>query len=230
MMNSRAQLVFPFRVKSAFGAEDFIAAPCNERALRFVQRWPDWPARAAVLWGPTGCGKSHLAAIWRKAAGAHVVDARGLAADALDPWPLDCSYVIEDFDSIAASGTRDRALLALFERPSAWLLLTARTPPAEWESAVGDLTSRFSSLIGFAMWAPDDSLLTGLVAKHFADRQIAAPDAVVRRIVTQLERTPEAIGAFVARADEKALAEKRAVTERLVLELLEAEAPRENLA
>jgi hypothetical protein len=43
-----------------------------------------------------------------------------------------------------------------------------------------------------------------------------------------VERTPAAIAAFVARLDEKALAHRRAVTERLVLELLESETHIEN--
>jgi chromosomal replication initiation ATPase DnaA len=73
------------------------------------------------------------------------------------------------------------------------------------------------------MWVPDDNLLSGLVAKHFADRQLEAAEAVVKRIVSHVERTPEAVAAFVARADRKALAEKRPVTARLVLELIEAE-------
>ena len=73
------------------------------------------------------------------------------------------------------------------------------------------------------MWSPDDKLLSALVTKHFADRQLEVTEGVVRRIVTHVERTPEAVAAFVARADRKALAERRPVTDRLVLELIEAE-------
>jgi chromosomal replication initiation ATPase DnaA len=222
------QLVFPFGVEPALRRENFIHAPCNEQAFQFIGRWPDWPARAAALYGPAGCGKSHLAAIWREQARAHLLPARDLTPGGLDTLVPDSVLVIEDLDRDGPSQARDRALLALFERPSAWLLLTARTPPAEWGSVIGDLKSRFQSLIAFAMWAPDDALLSGLVAKHFADRQLDVPDAVVKRIVTHVERTPEAIAAFVARADRKALAEKRPVTERLVLELLESEAHMDN--
>ena len=223
-MNSHGQLVFPFGVAPALTPANFVRAPCNEQAFRFVRRWPDWPARAAALCGPAGCGKSHLAAIWQQAAHAQIIKARDLAA----AEPNATAIIVEDWDWDHPEASRDRALLALFERPDAWLLLTARTPPSEWGSAIGDLKSRFQSLIAFTIWAPDDELLCGLVAKHFADRQLAVPDAVVTRIVTQVERTPAAIAAFVARLDEKALAHRRAVTERLVLELLESETHVEN--
>jgi chromosomal replication initiation ATPase DnaA len=222
-----AQLAFPFGVEPALGREDFILAPCNEQAVQFIRRWPDWPTRTAAFYGPAHSGKTHLAAIWRNMADAEAVEARDLTPD-LVPAIASRALVIEDIDRDEPRQDRDRALLALFERPAGALLLTARTPPAEWAVAIGDLRSRFLSLIAFRMWAPDDNLLSALVTKHFADRQLQVTEAVVRRIVTHVERTPEAVAAFVARADVKALAEKRSVTERLVLELIDAEGERRN--
>jgi chromosomal replication initiation ATPase DnaA len=88
---------------------------------------------------------------------------------------------------------------------------------------IGDLRSRFDSLLAFPMWALDETLLAGLVRKHFEDRQLDVTAPIVKRILTHVERTPEAVAAFVARIDVKALSEKRAVTERLVMDLIEAE-------
>jgi chromosomal replication initiation ATPase DnaA len=136
--------------------------------------------------------------------------------------------VIEDVDSEEPCEARDRALLALLERPAGTLLLTGRTAPSDWPVSIGDLKSRFHSLIAFAMWVPDEKLLSALVTKHFADRQLEVTEGVVRRIVTHVERTPEAVAAFVTRADRKALAERRPVTDRLVLELIEAEGKPQN--
>jgi chromosomal replication initiation ATPase DnaA len=219
------QLALPFGAKTAYRRDDFLVAPCNEPAFRFIARWPDWPSRMAALYGPPGCGKSHLAEIWRENAGAHVIRAEALTPECLDTLDPGAPLVIEDLDGGGPAETRDRALLTLFDRLNGWLLLTARTPPAAWQSAIGDLASRFHALIAFAMWAPDDALLAGLIVKHLADRQLVAPEALIRRIVTRLERTPAAVAAFIARLDEKALGEKRAVTERLALELLESEEP-----
>jgi len=56
-----SQLVLPFGSQPALKREDFIVAPCNEQALTFIERWPDWPARAAAIWGPPDSGKTHLA-------------------------------------------------------------------------------------------------------------------------------------------------------------------------
>lgn len=224
------QLVFPFGVEPALGREDFILAPCNEQAVQFIKRWPDWPARIAAIYGPAHCGKTHLAAIWQDMTDAQTVSARDLAPEMVPTMATatGTAIVIEDIDSQEPREERDRVLLALLERPNGALLLTGRAPPSEWPVLVGDLKSRFLSLIAFPMWVPDDKLLGALVSKHFADRQLEVNEGVVKRIVTHVERTPEAVAAFVASADRKALAERRPVTARLVLELIDAEEESKN--
>jgi chromosomal replication initiation ATPase DnaA len=219
------QLAFPFGVEPALGHENFIVAPCNEQAVQFIRRWPDWPTMAAAIYGPPSCGKTHLAAIWRSMADAQGLSVRDLTPDIVPAVASRAlsAIVIEDVDRDEPREDRDRALLMLLERPAGTLLLTGRAPPSDWPVAIRDLKSRFRSLVAFAMWAPDDKLLCALVTKHFADRQLEVTEGVVKRIVTHVERTPEAVAAFVARADRKALAEKRPVTDRLVVELIEAE-------
>ncbi len=226
------QLVFPFGVQPALGRDDFILAPCNEQAFRFLDRWPDWPSRAAAIFGPHGSGKSHLARIWCGNSNGEFVSARLLNLEDTAKFPPGASAAIEmgDVASYAPSEERDRAIIALFERPSGSLLFTGLMPPAEWPVAVADLRSRFDAILAFPLWAPDDALLNALVGKHFADRQMEVAEPVVRRILTHVERTPEAIRTFIARADFKALSERRAVTERLVLELIEAEESGKNSA
>jgi chromosomal replication initiation ATPase DnaA len=219
-----AQLVLPFGIEPAFGPDDFFVAPCNRQAFQFIASWPDWPARAAALHGPRSSGKSHLIGVWRARSKAALISAPHLTAEhvtALDP---DHSVAVEAADVPGLDlPERDRALMMLFERPAGSVLFTGRTPPSQWPSAIGDVRSRFDSLLAFPVWAPDDDLLRNLIRKHFADRQLEVPGIAVERILVHLERTPEAIAGFVARADAKALSERRAVTERLVLELITAE-------
>jgi len=218
------QLVLPFGVEPALAASDFIVAPCNEQAVVYVMRWPDWPVPAAVLCGPPQCGKSHLAKVWQQKARARACPASSLTAEtvaALAGEPVS-AVLIEDVDGHQPSLPRDLALLALFDRRGG-LLLTGRTPPSEWPVAVSDLKSRFESVIAFPMWAPDDALLSALIRKHFSDRQLDVPQSAVQSILTHVERTPAAIAAFVERVDGKAFSEKRNVTARFVLEMIASE-------
>ena len=89
----------------------------------------------------------------------------------------------------------------------------------DWET-LPDLASRFSALLAFPLWAPDDALLAAIARKLFNDRQLTVPDAVIERMVRSLERSPAAFRDFVARADERALAEGRSINLALVRDML----------
>lgn len=210
-----AQLPLPLATPPALGRADFIVAPANEEAVAFIDSFPRWPAPAGALYGPPGSGKSHLAGAWATIAGALVVPAALLSqawVAALEPGR---AIAVEDVDS----GVDEAALFALFHHPGP-LLLTGREPPGAWPAALPDLKSRFRALLAFPLWAPDDALLAQLTRKLFTDRQLAVPDPVVMRIVRSVERSPAAVRDFVARADARALAEKRPVSLGLVGELL----------
>ena len=204
------QLVLPLETRSASGRADFIVAPGNQQAVAFIDSWPNWSAPAAALYGPPASGKSHLAAVWAERAGAAILN-----ADALEGVIPDGPLVVENIGARLA----EAPLFALLER-GAPLLLTAQTPPAVWPVVLPDLKSRANALLAFALWAPDDALLTGLALKLFADRQVQVPEVVVARMILNLERSPAAIRDFVARADAAALAAKRPITLSLIKDLL----------
>jgi chromosomal replication initiation ATPase DnaA len=213
------QLVLPLQTRSATGRTDFIVAPGNAQAVGFVDSYPNWPAPAAALYGPSASGKSHLAAVWAETAGARILEARDIGAQVPDG-----ALVVEN----VAKGVPEAPLFALLER-GAPLLLTAQVPPSQWPQAFAlslpDLNSRLNALLAFALWAPDDALLMGLAVKLFADRQVTVPEGVVAHMIRSLERSPAAIRDFVAHADAVALAEKRPINISLIKDLLEGEPP-----
>lgn len=208
------QIPLPLPTVPKLGRADFIVGPGNRAAVTFVDTWPDWPAPAAVLYGPSGSGKSHLASVWAERAKAEVRTASGLAGIAPG-----AALVIENVDAAPFSHETETALFALIERGQP-MLLTAHEPPRAWPAALPDLRSRFDALLAFALWAPDDALLEALARKLFADRQLAVPDAVIAQIVRFLERSPGALRDFVAKADAAALAAKKPVTTSLIRDLL----------
>jgi chromosomal replication initiation ATPase DnaA len=214
------QLALALGHAASFARDDFLAGPSNAAALTLVERWPDWPNRSVALIGPEGAGKSHLAAIWGEAAGARFVAGRALA-DIDPPAALATgALVIED---LAPGRFDERALfhlLNLAREEGAFLLITARTPPAGWTLAVRDLASRLNALPVVTLAPPDDALLRALIVKLFADRQLAVDESLVGYLVTRIERSFAAARSAVDLLDREALRRKRPVTRTLAAELL----------
>lgn len=202
--------------------DDFIVAPGNAQAVAFIDTWPDWPVNVAAIHGPAGSGKTHLVDIWKNKSDAQCVEAVALQGSALARLDRSRPIAVEDVDLAKPNPARDAALFDLIETATraAPVLLTGHEVPAGWATVLPDLASRFSAVLSFPLWAPDDALLAGLARKLFTDRQLQVPDTVVARMVQSLERSPGAIRAFVAEADAKALAEGRAITLSLVKELV----------
>jgi len=198
----------------------FVVASCNEQAFDFVHRWPDWPAPVGALFGPPGCGKTHLAHMWRARADAILINGREFAAIFAEARKATRPLVIEDLDREPPDAAREHLLMELLDHTPRTILFTGRNPPGQWSCATGDWKSRAASLLAFGIDAPDDGFLSALARNLFAARQLTVSPEVSELIVTRLERTPHAIAGFVAAADEKALSAKRPVSLRLVLEML----------
>ena len=210
-----SQLILPLQTESAMTRADFIAAPANARALAFLDVWPDWPVPAAALFGPGASGKTHLAHIWAARAGAAILEAPALSSVPDGP------VVVEDCDR-TQGGAHEAVLFALMERGTP-LLLIGRTAPTLWPVGLPDLASRFRALVAFELGEPDEALLTALAVKLFDDRQLKVPEAVVISLIRNLERTPAAIRAFIARADAEAMRLQKPVNLQLVRGLMAGE-------
>jgi chromosomal replication initiation ATPase DnaA len=213
-----AQLILPLETVPALRRSDFLVAPGNAQAVAFIDSYPHWPAAAAALHGPAGSGKSHLVSAWSQASGAVIVEASELGASFIEGLKAGLPVAVENVDAVS-DARHETALFALFNRADP-LILTGRTPPSQWKVEMGDLKSRIGAVLSFSLWEPDDTLLAALTRKLFTDRQLAVSDAVVMRLLRSLERSPAAIRDFVARADARALAEKRPITAVLVGEML----------
>lgn len=216
---SPRQLAFTLDHAESFARDDFLAGPSNAAALKLIERWPDWPDRIAVLVGPEGSGKSHLAAIWAEAAGARFLAARALTT--ADPPRVFATgaLVVED---LAPANMDERALFHLINlgrEEGAFMLLTARSAPAGWPATIRDLSSRLRALPVVALSPPDDALLRSLIVKLAADRQLHVDESLVSYLVTRIERSFAAARAAVARLDAEAMRQKRPVTRTLAAEI-----------
>ena len=209
-----------------YAREDFVVADGNREALAWIDRWPDWPAPALSLSGPTGCGKTHLGRIWAARSGATVMTGRDLegrnVADLTDLATASRAIMIDE-----AEGAPERGLFHLYnlmrERGGSLLLVSAE-PPARWSIVLPDLASRLRAIPVVTLSAPDDELLRAVLVKLFADRQLAVDESLVSYLMARLERSFPAARVAVERLDREAIQRKRPVSRALAAELYRGEA------
>lgn len=217
---SQRQLSLGLTLPVSYAREDFLVASGNEAALAWIDRWPDWPNGALILYGQEGSGKTHLAQIWaNQAAGAQLIgsdDFNAAKVDALAQQPL----ALDDADRIADPVALFHLINVMRERGFS-LLLTGSAAPARWAYTLPDLMSRLKAMPAQEIAAPDDALLVAVLVKLFADRQLTVGEDVVKYLVARIERSCHAARSWVAALDAAALAENRAVTVALVRKLME---------
>jgi chromosomal replication initiation ATPase DnaA len=213
------QLVLALGHSESFAREDFVSGPSNANALRLIDRWPDWPNNIVALAGEEGAGKSHLAAIWGEKSGARFLSARLLDQADLPGALSTGALVVEDIVPERVDQFALFHLLNLAREHGAYLLLTARTPPASWPIALPDLSSRLRAVPVITVAAPEDGLLRALIVKLAADRQIELDDALLNFLVSRVERSFAGARAAVSLLDQAALQRQRPVTRALAAEL-----------
>ncbi len=225
-MSRAAQLPLELAHRPALRREDFLVAPGNEVAVAWIDRWPDWPGPALALYGPPGCGKSHLCQVWRAASGAAEIVA-GRLASAEPPELLGAARacVLDDAEAVLAVGAEaERRLMHLYNllaEAGGHLLVTGANPPARWPASLPDLRSRLAAMPAARLAAPDDALMQAVLVKLFADRQLKVGGEVIRFLAARMERSFAAARALVAALDRASLVERRAITVPLARRVLQ---------
>ena len=217
------QLVLPFAAPASLTGEDFLVAAPNVDAVRRLECWPDWRSTALTLWGPTGCGKTHLSHVFLTRSQGMLVGHQALAFDqAIDVAARATACIVDDADQAVAQGF-EKPLLhlhnTLAERGS-HLLLTAETPPVRWQMGLADLRSRLLAADVVGIGSPDDELIAGVLIKLFADRRLKVEDEVILYALPRIERSFAAARRLVADLDAAALGQRRKVTVPLLRQVL----------
>lgn len=221
MSGDDRQLTFDiFEDRPGLARADFLVSDSNEAAFRAATDWTTWPDGRLVLTGPAGSGKSHLAAIWLTAIGGVGIAADTLTESRLRALLLERAILVEDVPRIAklpgpARRQCEEMIFHLWNHAAAedvYLLMTGRGAPAHWPILTPDLASRLQGTAKVDISPPDDALLSSLLVKMFADRQLHVAPDVVEYLVRRIERSFEGVSAAVAELDRRALTERRKIS------------------
>lgn len=205
-----SQLALDLGRAEGFSREDLVVTPANFAAVELIDRWPNWPGTVAILTGPKGSGKSHMAKAWAQKSGA--ID---FSADKMGPLPETAQSVFID-PLLSAEVPLDETglfhLINALKQKNGHLLLTTSQPVAGFSFALADLKSRLFAATIAEISMPDDALLSSLIAKGFADRQLNVEPDVVAYLTVRIERSAAAARDIVNFIDEQALARKTRIT------------------
>jgi len=212
MMSSPRQLTFRWPHSPSFAREDFLPAPSNLDALTAIELWPNWAGRMLMLVGPEGAGKSHLGAIWARAAGALCLAGEELDEPGLQACAKASAVLIENADQASRAEAFFFHLINTGLQNDMWLLLTSRTTPDSWGLNTPDLLSRLRLAPVVRLAAPDIELTEAVLFKLFSDRQLQVEPQVIAYIALRIERSLGAARELVAVLDNEALTQGRRIT------------------
>ncbi|ODR89237.1 DnaA regulatory inactivator HdaA [Sinorhizobium alkalisoli] len=213
------QLPLVFRHDPASGREDLLVSDRLSAAIAIIDHWPDWPSPVVIIAGPVGSGKSHLASIWRQMTGAEVIHptAGSNAADIASAGPV----LFEDVDRQGFDDTALFHVINSVRQNGTGLLMTSRLWPMSWPVTLPDLRSRLKAATVVEIGEPDDELLTQVLFKLFADRQLLVDERLVAYIVNRMERSLATAQLVVERLDHLALSRGTRLTRALAAEVLD---------
>lgn len=216
MSSSARQLPLPLDHAPSYHAAEFHPTAGSNLALEWLDKPEIWSHGRLVLWGESGCGKTHLLHIWAQSHGAHWLNGpalRGILPEVTTPLAVDDIDILSDETSLfhllnAATAARLPVLMA------------ARKPPARLALHLPDLASRLRASMTVEITAPDDTERAAFLARLAAGRQLVLNIQVRNYLLSHLPRTPAALIEAITRLDRAALAHGGKISRNLAANLM----------
>ncbi|HNS44859.1 MAG TPA: DnaA/Hda family protein [Alphaproteobacteria bacterium] len=203
VLSPSRQLPLDLKFAPAMGREDFMVGDCNRAAVGLVENWPkDWkPYPFLTLYGPKGCGKTHLAAVWQHKSGAEILSLKDFGtADVESLIAAKKNIVLDHLEFLIGDKEQEEKLFHLhnaFRQQDNYILGLSTTAPEKLVFEIKDMESRLRAAGSAEIRPPDDELLTRVLAKRFADQNLTIDQDGLDYILNRMERSWDGLDALV---------------------------------
>ncbi len=218
-----SQLVFKFPFKTKYYEQDYYVSSNNFSAYRLIESWPNWPGKWVNIFGPKGCGKTHLSNILKKKINLiHIIDAKKVDNETISKFEkLDC-LIIDNYEKNIDEKIF-YSLLNQSKQSESYLLVNSILPLGNIEFDLQDLRSRTESFINLGIELPTDDLLRVIISKSFSDKQIEITPKISEYIIKNIERSYEKVFKFIKEIDDLSLSSGKSININLIKKVLNNE-------
>ena len=213
------QLIFNFPFKKTYSSQDFYVSKNNFNAFKLIESWPQWPSRFINIFGPKGCGKTHLANILSSKIGSLIISANKIDNGVIGRYKTKECLIIDDFNNDIEENLL-YSIINLALQDNKYLIISSPISLKKFKIKLKDLNSRFTSFIEVGIDLPTDDLIKVILTKNFSDKQISISKKNIDYILNNIDRSYEKINLFSNSIDNLSLEKAKPVNLQLIKDVL----------
>ena len=218
--NLMSQLVFKFPFKMKYYEQDYYVSSNNFSAYRLIESWPNWPGKWVNIFGPEGCGKTHLSNILKKKLNlVQILDAQNINSETILKFEkLDC-LIIDNYKK----NIDEKIFYSILNQSKQldnYMVINSIVPIRDIKFELKDLKSRAESFVDLGIQLPTDDLLRVIISKSFSDKQIEITPKISEYIIKNIERSYEKVFKFIKEIDDLSLSSGKSININLIKKVL----------
>ncbi len=213
------QLTFQFPFKTTYYQEDFYVSSNNFEAYKLIESWPKWPDKNINIFGPEGCGKTHLANILKKKIDSIILESKDITNNSLEKMKNRECIIVDHYED----NIKENLLYSIFnqaKQDGQYVLINSVNSVKKTTTKLKDLKSRLNSFITLGINLPTDDLLRVIITKSFSDKQIKVNVQILEYILKNIDRSYEKIFKFIKKVDKESLSSGKSININLIKKML----------
>ena len=214
-----SQLIFKFPFKTTYFERDFYVSSNNFSAYQLIESCPNWPDKWINIFGPNGCGKTHLSNILKKKINSKYIIAKDIdEKDLLQIDNYDCIIIDNYINNIEEK--LFYSILNQSKQLDNYIVINTVSRLNEFNFNLKDLQSRLNSFVFIGIELPADDLLQVIISKFFSDKQINLNPKISEYIIKNVDRSYEKMFKFLKDLDEMSLSTGKSININLIKKVL----------
>ncbi len=215
-----SQLIFKFPFKAVYDEQDYYVSSNNFSAYRLIESWPNWPDKWVNIYGPKGCGKTHLSNILKKKIeSVKIFEAKSITQTMLIELEKLDGLIIDNYEQNIDENFF-YAILNHLRQLDIYLVVNSLIPIKNMDLKLKDLKSRADSFVSLGIELPTDDLLRVIISKSFSDKQINISPKISEYIVRNIDRSYEKVFKFIKEIDDLSLSSGKSININLIKKVL----------